>query len=58
MGGEAALMYAYGLYLLNGGSKRDFMDLNEEDVATMLAVDDGIRTRRVKAIKAFFGGRD
>lgn len=33
---DAIILYAYGIYLANGGTKEGFMELNEEDVQIMV----------------------
>lgn len=55
MSGEAAVLYARGLYYLNGGTKEGFDSFNEEDVAMILAVDEGMRARDVKMRMAMMG---
>lgn len=35
MSSDGAILYAYGIYLSNGGRKEDFLDLTFEDVQIM-----------------------
>lgn len=58
MSGEMARLYARGVYLLRGGSSKDFDDLNDEDIQLMLAVDDGMRMRQVKVLMSMFGVKE
>lgn len=55
MSGEEAVLYARGLYYLNGGTKQGFDSFNEEDIAMMLAVDEGMRAREAKMHLAMMG---
>lgn len=55
--GEAAVLYARGLYYLGGGTREGFDAFNEEDVAVILAVDEGMRARDAKMQMAMMGKR-
>lgn len=47
-------MMAYGLYLLNGGRKEDFMDLSPYDVQIMTHTYMGLEARRLKMFLDLF----
>lgn len=53
--GEAAVLYARGLYYLHGGTKEGFDGFNEEDVAMILAVEEGMRMRDARMHLAMMG---
>lgn len=50
LGGEAELMYAYGTYLLSGGSPDAFWDLTLDDIQLIVATDAGRRANLVRSI--------
>lgn len=60
--GESALMYLYGVYLLNGGSKEEFFDLSFEDLQIMSVVAlSGIHRNAnaiAQSISKLFRGKD
>ena len=45
IGERAALTYAYGLYLMGGGTPDGFMDMTVFDAQVLLTTADGLRTR-------------
>ena len=44
----------YGLYLLNGGRKEDFLDLDPYDIQIMSYTHTGMETKKVKDIADLF----
>lgn len=60
MSSQSAMMYAYGIYLSNGGRPSDFLDLTFDDVQIMLTSYLGTlrRERRAEAemLVKMFGG--
>ena len=48
---------AYGLYLLNGGRKEDFLDLTPDDVQIMTHTHAGLEGRKLRYIATMLGGR-
>lgn len=56
---ETLPFYLYGLYLSQGGSKEDFMNLNSEDLQLLYLAHEGDRVRFVrdmsKLIAKMFG---
>ena len=60
IGERAALTYAYGLYLMGGGTPEGFMDMTVFDVQVLLTTADGIRAREsnelLKGICTMLGG--
>lgn len=57
---RGATIYAYGLYLMGGGTPEGFMDLTPYDAQVLIATADGIRVRErnelLKGICRMFGG--
>lgn len=62
MSPEAVLLYAYGTYLMNGGTKEGFMELNDEDVQIMVTTHMASARRNAlvnaNSIARIFGGSD
>lgn len=62
MSSDGAFQTAYGLYLLGGGTPDGFMDLNPDDVQTLLSVHNGMQERMretlLKDISKMFNGHD
>lgn len=62
MSSDGAFQVAYGLYLLGGGTPDGFMDLNPDDVQTILSVHNGIqehlRETLLKDISKMFGSHE
>lgn len=54
MTGDVVVLYAYGLYLLNGGRKEDFMHLNDDDVQLMMSVHNSEAVKKNKRILQMF----
>lgn len=48
--GDAALMMAYGVYLMNGGRREDFMELTADDVQIMLTTYLGTQARQASRL--------
>jgi hypothetical protein len=59
---ESATLYAYGIYLMNGGTPEGFDTLTEDDIQILLTSYTGTMARQnktlFKMLKAFFGGDD
>ena len=62
MSPEAVLLYAYGTYLMNGGTKEGFMELNDEDVQIMVTTHMASARRNAlvnaNSIARIFGGSE
>ena len=60
IGERAARTYAYGLYLMGGGTPDGFMDMTVFDAQVLLTTADGLRTRErneiLKGICTMLGG--
>ena len=54
---EEAYLMAYGIYLLNGGRKEDFLDLTPDDVQIMTHTHAGLEGRKLRYIATMLGGK-
>lgn len=58
---EATALAAYGIYLMNGGRKEDYMDLNRDDIqliyTTYAAYQNQLIHRLTDIIVKIFGGQ-
>lgn len=60
MTSEAALLYMRGLYLLNGGTTEDFLEMNGEDIMLMYSAymaDEARRMRDLAEVMALIAGK-
>ena len=48
--GDSALLFAYGIYISNGGNPSDFMDLSMEDIQIMFTAYMGAQKRAANNI--------
>ena len=48
--GDSAMLFAYGIYLSNGGTPSDFMDLSVEDIQIMFTAYMGAQKRAAKSM--------
>lgn len=63
---QSNYLYAYGLYLANGGTPEGFQEMNDEDVAIMfnsyMALQENnnrkILNGIIRIVNAMFGGRE
>lgn len=50
MNGDSALLYAYGIYLSNGGTPSGFLDMTPDDIQIMFTAHVGSQRRLAKGI--------
>lgn len=55
MRGDMVTLYAYGVYLSNGGRPEDFLDFTEEDVQIMASTHMNLKKRDRYAMMRMFG---
>lgn len=62
MSGDAAFLYTYGLFLANGGTYNQFMDMDWDDVQLMYYAQEITRRKTVKetieGVARLFGDPD
>lgn len=62
MEGETYEMFAYGLYLMHGGTYKGFMDLNDDEVQMMVTsyvgLQQNILNQLVKSIGKMLGAEE
>ncbi len=60
--GKSAILYAYGIYLANGGTPEGFMSLSYTDIQIMLIAYTGTKKKELidlsKMIAGMFGSED
>lgn len=50
MSSDQALMYAYGLYLNGGGRPDDFLNMDIDDIQTLILVHDADRAKKIYGV--------
>lgn len=51
-------LYAYGVYLSNGGRHDDFMDFTEEDIQILATTHMAMRKREMYGMSRMFGAEE
>lgn len=50
MDGDSALLFAYGIYLSNGGTPSEFMEMSLEDIQIMFTAYMGAQKRAARSV--------